>query len=487
MPNTVYGPYSQTAWANGSTALSQTTMNNLEKQASIALNGFNGDLCTPFVENGVTSAKDGTIANQLDVASGRAYTTMSDGSLGLIIVGTTTFTTSTPSTTYYLFLLNTGAWQWGTTSTGPANSLAICQVTTDASGNIATVTDKRPQSTTLFPNATGSINMNGGKINADSGKITSDGAGNLTVNGTLTVNSAQATIGTSTTNNTNLTINRATAGEILDLSNYGTPNSNVRVNLDATGAVISSDLALRFGAASFIGFKTNGGTKLAQIGAIPSHGAADMAIGGSTYWTTQASAGFNNSASFSSFDVAEVYATDQEYPDGTVVCPQGGVMRRCTHDGCHAAMIVSKEPGFAIGDPAVLREAGETCELLALAGRKRVTASGGPIRERQLVSSDGTGGARAMRPGERGWALGLALAASGVDGSVGIEVRAAYCEIPCDCRTDQLYQACAHHHATLDSVHAAHREDVASKTAARRRQPRKQGKTGKTGRGKEIA
>jgi len=143
MANTVYGPYTETSWS-GSTGINITRLDNLETQASVALNGINSDLSGPFVYSGITCTKDGTNANQLDIASGRAYVTMSDGTTGLIVVGAdNTHTTSTPSTTYYLFLKNDGTWQWSTTSTGPANSLPICHATTDGSGNINVVTDDR--------------------------------------------------------------------------------------------------------------------------------------------------------------------------------------------------------------------------------------------------------------------------------------------------------------------------------------------------------
>ena len=143
MANTVYGPYTETSWS-GSTGINITRLDNLETQASIALNSINPDLSGPFVLSGIVCTKDGTNANQLDIASGRAYVTMSDGTTGLIVVGAdNTHTTSAISSTYYLFLKNDGTWQWGTTSTGPANSLPICQATTDGSGNISTVTDVR--------------------------------------------------------------------------------------------------------------------------------------------------------------------------------------------------------------------------------------------------------------------------------------------------------------------------------------------------------
>src|SRR5690348_3669670 len=107
MANIVYGPYTKTAWVDSSTAINQTRMNNLETSAQTALNGINPDLCGPFVLSGITCTKDGANANQLDIASGRAYVTLSDGTTGLIVVGSdNTQTTATPSTTYYLFLKN---------------------------------------------------------------------------------------------------------------------------------------------------------------------------------------------------------------------------------------------------------------------------------------------------------------------------------------------------------------------------------------------
>lgn len=144
MANTVYGPFTATAITNGVTPINKTWGDNAQTQASVALNGINPLLSGPFIYSGLACTKDGTNANQLDIASGVAFITMSDGSTGQIVVGAdNTHTTSTPSTTYYLFLKNDGTWQWGTTSTGPTNSLPICQATTDGSGNILAVTDVR--------------------------------------------------------------------------------------------------------------------------------------------------------------------------------------------------------------------------------------------------------------------------------------------------------------------------------------------------------
>ena len=143
MANTVHGPYTTTSWS-GSTGINITRLDNLETAADIGVHSLNPNLSGPFVHSGITCTKDGTLTNQLDIASGVAFVTASDGTtIQIDVAADNTHTTSTPSTTYYLFLLNTGAWQWGTTSTGPTNSLPICTVATDGSGNISSVTDLR--------------------------------------------------------------------------------------------------------------------------------------------------------------------------------------------------------------------------------------------------------------------------------------------------------------------------------------------------------
>lgn len=175
--NTVHGPYSPLVWSQGSTPLSSTNMNHLETQADVALNGFNGDLLSPFVLSGITCSKNGSTANQLDVTSGRAYVKLSNSTIGLIATVASTpgqFITSTPSTTYHLYLQPDGTWYWSTSNTPATNSLAIADVATDVSGNIATVTDKRPLNTTLLSGVGGLLGLGG------SGMAYADAVGNLT-------------------------------------------------------------------------------------------------------------------------------------------------------------------------------------------------------------------------------------------------------------------------------------------------------------------
>jgi predicted outer membrane repeat protein len=164
MANVVYGPYAPTTWADNSTPGNHTTLNNLESQAKVALHGFNPDLFTAFVEDGMVCTKDGTFSNQLDVTSGTAYITMTDGTLGQIDTAASTtseFITSAATSTYHLYLQPDGSWYWSTSNSPQANSLYICSVLTDGSSNISTVTDQRTLSTTFLNNVTAG---NGGAV-----------------------------------------------------------------------------------------------------------------------------------------------------------------------------------------------------------------------------------------------------------------------------------------------------------------------------------
>ncbi|HEV2236856.1 MAG TPA: hypothetical protein VGR57_09385, partial [Ktedonobacterales bacterium] len=337
------------------------------------------------------------------------------------------FTSSVASTTYFLDLNPDGTMSWGTAHSGQANYLPICSVTTDGSQNLVTISDARTINTTLLSTAVGTVSLQSGHINADTGKITSDGNGNLTATGA----GPSAGIGT-------IALTAVNAG--IDIGSFSGGGTSY-VDFHSSGNSIDYDARIlgEFGSATvgdgtlavlarYVGFRNATGAKLMQIGNIPSHGAADVAIGGTTYWTTVAQSGFNNSASFSSFDVAEVFTTDQVYAGGTVVCPVGGLMRRCTHPGCHAASVVSKTPGFAIGDPVALALQGETAELCALVGRVRVVTSD-ELLERDLVIADGHGGVRAMRHGEEGFSLGVALDGD-AEGRVGVLLRPMYCVAP---------------------------------------------------------
>lgn len=146
-------PYTATVWQDNVTLGNQTRMNNLESQFLQSMTSINKDIVgAGFVLSGYTAVKDGVTANLLDVAAGRAYLvqTGSNNDLGLVALGATTQTTSTINTTYHLYLQPNGTWYWSTSNSPAANSLAICNVTTDGSGNILAVTDARTLNPTLL-------------------------------------------------------------------------------------------------------------------------------------------------------------------------------------------------------------------------------------------------------------------------------------------------------------------------------------------------
>ena len=122
-------------------------------------NSLEQDMLTPFVLFGLTAAKDGTLANQLDVAGGVALVRQSDNSLGRVAPAATTFATTAPTATYFLDLQPDGSYSFATTHSGQPNYLPIAQVTTDGSGNIATVTDERVLSTTLLTTIVGQLTL----------------------------------------------------------------------------------------------------------------------------------------------------------------------------------------------------------------------------------------------------------------------------------------------------------------------------------------
>lgn len=153
-------PYTATSWVSGTTPLDAPEMNNLETQYTEATNSFEQDLFAAFVLSGLVATKDGTTASQLDVTTGVAFLKQTDNTLRRRApVASTQSTVGHPSTTMYLFLQNDGTWAWQTSSTGPTNSLAVAQVTTDASANILTVTDVRPLATSLLAGMVGQFSL----------------------------------------------------------------------------------------------------------------------------------------------------------------------------------------------------------------------------------------------------------------------------------------------------------------------------------------
>lgn len=223
------------------------------------------------------------------------------------------------------------------------------------------------------------------------------------------------------------------AGDVLDGSGYDTfvkaRGSNNLVQIQVGGSTVATfnpnGISLPSNTASIavgslLGIKTTGGAKLAEF-----KNNGTLVINGTTYYTTQASANFGTGATFDGFDLGECYLVDQNYPLGTVVCPNSNnVLTRCTHDGCHAAMVITTTPGYCIGVPD------PTSNILpvALSGRVLATCTT-TIPAGSLVCSDGAGNVRALASGESNYVIGFTLQPSS-NGQVGVFIRPMYAKAP---------------------------------------------------------
>lgn len=167
---------------------------------------------------------------------------------------------------------------------------------------------------------------------------------------------------------------------------------------------------------NWLGIRTFSGTKLGEF-----KGNGNLVIGGGTFQSAGGSVSTGAGGSFDSFDVAEIFHCDKPYPKGTVVCPgPNDKLTQCTHDNCHAAMILSETPGLGLGVP----DAAEMTHYVALAGRVNALSKH-TITPKQLLVSDGTGGVRPVNYGEPSFVLGFALNNS-TNGQVGMFLRSIF-------------------------------------------------------------
>lgn len=191
-------PYTPTAWVNGTTPVNQTNMNHLETSYTESSLSFEPDQFTAgFILSGLVATKDGVTATQLDVTAGTAYILQADGTTRQRKLASFNETTATPSTTYYLDFNPDGTVSWGTSHSGQANYLPICQVTTDGSGNILAVTDKRTLSFTLFAGA--ALTPSLPYLSSDTGLVTTDGLGTLTITAPAAPSAPSAATASNTT------------------------------------------------------------------------------------------------------------------------------------------------------------------------------------------------------------------------------------------------------------------------------------------------
>lgn len=157
------GPYVSHNWLIGDSATA-ARLNNIESQYSLSTSTFEQDLFTAFVLYGMVCTADGTTLNQLDMTAGVAFLLQTDSTVARQALAASIanqFLTTVINTTYYLDLNPNGTFSFATTHSGTANYLTICQCTTNSSGNISAVTDKRNLTTTLFASGSGNINTAG--------------------------------------------------------------------------------------------------------------------------------------------------------------------------------------------------------------------------------------------------------------------------------------------------------------------------------------
>lgn len=174
-------PFTPTTWTNGVTAANSAHMTNTDTQYTEATNSFEQDLFTAFVLTGGVATKDGSIATQLDVTQCTYFALQSDSTLRRRVVAAANYTTSTPSTTYYLDFNPDQTVSWATSHSGVSNYLPIAQVTTDGSGNIATVTDKRSKTAALLATLIGLLGLPPAGVTFDHTPIHGEAADALTM------------------------------------------------------------------------------------------------------------------------------------------------------------------------------------------------------------------------------------------------------------------------------------------------------------------
>jgi len=104
---------------------------------------------TTLLLSGGKATKDATTANQVDVTAADVY--FASGQHKDFPASTAAqYTTSAVSSTYYLDYNPDGTTTWGTAHSVQSGYATICTVASDASGNIATITDTRPLITVLL-------------------------------------------------------------------------------------------------------------------------------------------------------------------------------------------------------------------------------------------------------------------------------------------------------------------------------------------------
>ena len=121
-----------------------------------------------------------------------------------------------------------------------------------------------------------------------------------------------------------------------------------------------------------------------------------------------------------------VFPTDQNYQQGSVLCPdERGIFSLCQHDKCPCACVYPSSVGLSNGQH--LDHEGNQIEMvapIALSGVVEVNCKM-EIPARIPLVSDGFGSVRPLHPGESGYSLGFSLRPS-ANGKVVILLRSQF-------------------------------------------------------------
>lgn len=247
---------------------------------------------------------------------------------------------------------------------------------------------------------------NDGSVSFDGGKFLSDGAGNIMIEG--------GKVGVVSSGD----LINASGGDLIFNTPTGVSTNVVQFNYPGGNIMhIAKDYVI---VNSVFGVKNTSFMKLMEVRAN-----GNMIISGTQYATSSGSVSTASGQSFDSFDIAEVYPTDQEYPSGTVVCPgPTNLLTQCTHDNCPFALVVSSVPGLILGTPIPVDE-GQGIQLsISLAGRVNIKTAF-DIPSRSFVVSDGRGGVREAAHGENAFVLGFTLNET-VNAQVGVFLKSYF-------------------------------------------------------------
>lgn len=190
-------------------------------------------LSSGFIVTGLVATADGSSLSQLNLTGGEAFVKQPDGSFRRRAVSSNSVTVATPSTTYYLDLNPDGSLSFATSHSGNADYLPLATVTTNASTEVATVTDTR--NTYL---SVGDIRQSGKLATLPSTTQTLLAATRITNNAHRKyIDSSGAIILSATP-----TIEAGVAGQVMKVRNIGA--NNITLQNDSGGGLVGSKLRL---------------------------------------------------------------------------------------------------------------------------------------------------------------------------------------------------------------------------------------------------